>query len=144
MSATVSYRTEFESSYFQNLELHSHRYRVEVTVTGPQRQEDRGKVIEFKRLAHYVSEVVYDKSFLIGTDSLPEERFVVDAMREIGVKYTGFSFPLSVENFCIDIANKLQKLFDRYEPGVQIYEVKLRETNDSYATWTADAAATTK
>lgn len=137
MAATVSYRTEFEASYLQNCELHSHRYRIEVTVSGPQRQEDKGKVIEFSHLAMYVKQVIYDKSFIFGTDVLPEERPVIDALRAAGVKCWPCTFSLSVENFCTDIADRLQIIFNNFEPGVFVQEVKLRETNDSYATWVA-------
>lgn len=136
MKATVTYRTEFEASYLQNSELHSHRYRVEVTVDGPQRHQDKGKVIEFKHLAQYVNQVVYDKYFLYGTDILPAERAVIDALKEAGVRCWPCTFPLSVENFCIDIADRLQIFLNKFEPGVRVSEVKLRETNDSFATWT--------
>ena len=96
MGATVSYRTEFESSYLQNFELHSHRYRVEVTVDGPQRHQNKGKVIEFSHLAQYVNEVVYDKYFIYGTDILPDERPVVDALKAANVKCWPCAFSLSV------------------------------------------------
>lgn len=139
MGATVSYRTEFEASYLQNCELHSHRYRVEVTVDGPQRHENKGKVIEFKHLADYVNQVCYDGYFLYGTDVLPAERPVIDALNNAKVKTWPCSFPLSVENFCIDIADRLQLLLNRFDPGVRVLEVKLRETNDSFATWTVQA-----
>ena len=136
MSATVSYRTEFECSYLQNLELHSHRYRIEVTVDGEQRSEDRGKIIEFSLLARMVKQIVFDGFFLFGTDVLPDERVVIDAMRQVGVKTWPCAYPLSVENFCSDIASRLQILLNIEATGVSVKEIKLRETNDSFATWT--------
>ena len=48
MNSTVSFRTEFESCYVQNEELHAHRYRIEVTVDGPQRYVDFGQIIDYK------------------------------------------------------------------------------------------------
>lgn len=136
MGATVSYRTEFESSYLQNCQLHSHRYRVEVTVDGPQRHENKGKVIEFSHLAQYVNQICYGGYFLYGTDILPMERLVIDALKAADVHVWGLPFSLSVENFCIDIADRLQILLNKFEPGVRVLEVKLRETSDSFATWT--------
>lgn len=135
MAATVSYRTEFECSYFQNLELHSHRYRIEVTVDGEQRRENNGKIIEFKYLAQLVNQVVFDKFFVFGTDVLPDERKVIDVMRSVGIKTWGCAYPLSVENFCKDIADRLQIVLTQSFPGVSVLEIKLRETNDSFATW---------
>lgn len=135
MIATVSYRTEFESSYLQTNELHSHRYRLEVTVDGPQRFEDHGRVIEFKQLAQYVKQISYDKQYLFGLNQTDNERSVMEAMRLAGVNIHLFTKELSVEMFAADIAERLQLILNTACPGVRVVEVKLRETNDSFATW---------
>lgn len=135
MSATVSYRTEFECSYIQEMELHSHRYRLEVTVDGPQRLEDFGRVIDFKTLARYVRQVTYDKCFLYSSNSSDLVRRVMEAVEACEVPVKSFVSDLSVEYFCSDIAQNLQGLLNKHEPGVRVIEVKLRETNDSFATW---------
>ena len=136
MRCTVSYRVEFESSYLLESELHSHRYRLEVTVDGPQRLNDHGAVIDFKTLANHVKSVYYDKQFIYGNSQTAEELCVVDLLRRIGVPLHYIDDSLSVENFCIDIATRLQARLDQYDPGVRLIDVKLRETNDSFASWT--------
>ncbi len=135
MSTTVSYRTEFESSYIQECELHSHRYRLEVTVDGPQRLKDHGRVIEFKDLARLVNQVTFDKMFLYSTKQSAQEKKVMEAINALGIPVYAFTCELSVESFCFKIARNLQSLLDEFEPGVRVIEVKLRETNDSFATW---------
>lgn len=136
MACTVSYRVEFESSYLLEGELHSHRYRLEVTVDGPQRLYDHGAVIDFKTLANHVKHVYYDKQFIYGNHQTNEELGVVNLLHQIGVSVYHIDNSLSVENFCIDIATRLQARLDQYDPGVRLIEVKLRETNDSFASWT--------
>lgn len=136
MNSTVSYRYEFESCYVQNSELNAHRYRVEVTVDGPQRYVDHGQIIDYRVLANYVKEVCPNNIFLIGTDSTDDEFKVADALKKCGVPISYRSHRLTIENFCESIATELQDILNRHEPGVRVTEVKLRETNDSFATWT--------
>lgn len=135
MSATVSYRCEFESCYIQNSELHAHRYKLEVTVDGPSRYKNEGQVIDYKVLAKHVKSICPDKSFLIGTDSAQEEIAVAECMKVCGVPVTIRSHKLTIESLCESLACELQDLLNRHEPCVRVIEVKLRETNDSLATW---------
>ena len=135
MSATVSYRYEFEAAYVQNEQLNAHRYRIEVTVDGPQRYVDSRQIIDYRTLAGYVKSCCPQDQFLIGSDSTQDELDLSDAMKKCGVSVSYRSHPLTIESFCESIANELQDTFNRHEPGVRVVEVKLRETNDSFATW---------
>ena len=136
MSATVSYRYEFEAAYVQNKQLNAHRYRIEVTVDGPQRYMDHSQIIDYRTLAEYVRSVCPNNQFLLGSDSTLSERELADCMRKCGVSVSNRSHPLTIESFCESIANELQDILDRHDPGVRAIEIKLRETNDSFATWT--------
>ena len=135
MNATVSYRCEFESCYVQFGELHAHRYRIEVTVDGPQRYQDFGQVIDYRDLARYVKEICPNGQFLVGTDSTKSEQHVADSLEACGVPISHRSHRLSIESLCESLSNELQDILNRHEPGVRVTEVKLRETNDSFATW---------
>lgn len=136
MSATVSYRYEFEAAYVQNKQLNAHRYRIEVTVDGPQRYQDYKQIIDYRTLAEYVRSVCPSDHFLLGFDSTMSENELAECMKRCGVKVSVRSHPLTIESFCESIANELQDILNRHEPGVRVIEVKLRETNDSFATWT--------
>lgn len=138
MSTTVSYRTEFESCYIQRGELHAHRYRLEVTVDGPQRLEDYGRVIDFQKLASFVNRIKFDKTYLYSTHQTFQEKTLTDAMKGLEIPVLAFPGELSVEAFCAKIAEDLQDVLDQHTPGVRVIEVKLRETNDSFATWSIE------
>lgn len=135
MNPTVSYRCEFESCYIQKAELHAHRYRIEVTVDGIDRYMQSGQIIDYRNLAKYVKQVCPDSTFLVGDDSTPEERGAAMCLKGCGVPVMERQHILTIESFCESLASELQDLLDRHEHGVRVIEVKLRETNDSFATW---------
>lgn len=136
MAATVSYRCEFEACYIQDSELHAHRYKIEVTVDSPEMYKNMGQVIDYRALAELVKSVCPDKHFLIGTDSAQEEIAVAECMKTCGVPVNYRSHRLTIESFCESMACELQDLLNRHHPCVRVIEIKLRETNDSLATWT--------
>lgn len=138
MPSQVTHRMEFECCYLINKDVNAHRYRLEVTVEGPQRFEDFGSVIEFSKLREYVKSVVPDKSFLIDTSTENLGRDVGFMLGTRGVSVRAYSFQLSAENLCSNIGKQLQSILDSEEPGVTVVEVKLRENNDSFASWRPD------
>lgn len=135
MNAIVSYRCEFESCYIQNSELHAHRYKLEVSVDSPERYKNYGKVIDYKVLAKHVRSICPDGSFLIGSDSTDQEKLVAECIKTCGVNVTYRPHVLTIESLCESLACELQDILNRHEPCVRVIEVKLRETNDSFATW---------
>lgn len=135
MSATVSYRTEFEAAYIEKRKLHAHRYRIEVTVDGPQRYEDSERIIDYNKLAKYVKQVVPDGKWLLSGEYTPEEFEVSKAMVHCKIPISTLPYPTSIERMCQGLADELQDLLNRHEPRVRVIELKLRETNDSFATW---------
>ena len=135
MSATISYRCEFESCYVQNSELHAHRYKLEVTVDGPELYKNTGQIIDYKILAKHVKSVCPEGAFLLGSDSLPEEQAVAVCLKVCHVPVMERPHKLTIESLCESLSCELQDVLNRHAPGVRVIEVKLRETNDSYATW---------
>ena len=135
MAATVSYRCEFEACYVQNSELHAHRYKIEVTVGSVTNYAATGQIIDYRVLAGFVKSICPDQQFLLGKDATPEETAVGMCLKACGVSVMHRSHTLSIESFCESLAAELQDILDRHEYGVQVIELKLRETNDSYATW---------
>lgn len=137
-NTTLSYRTEFEAAYVQGTELHAHRYKIEVTIGGPQHLADHGKILDYKILAAYVNSVCPHNTYLVSESATDAENEIAAVLRKLNVDVLTCPYPLSIEYMCEGIASELQDILYRHEPGLVVLEVKLRETNDSYATWTKE------
>ena len=130
----VTKRIEFECCYIQNHQIEAHRCKLEVTVEGPQRFEDFGRVITYENLQKYMKELTPHKTFLYcwkDTDSLA----VAHAFGSAGCEVLPFEFEISAENLCSYFVKSLQDILDKKEPGITILEMKLREDNHSYVSW---------
>ena len=134
MTMEVTQRVEFECCYIFNGEIESHRCKMEVTVEGPQRYQDHGVVITYDSLRKYMLSVVPNKSFLYSIEDVDGVR-VNKAFTDAGCRTQGYNFPLSSENLCKHFAETLQALFDTAEPGIVILNMKLREDNNSFVSW---------
>lgn len=143
MSSTlVSQRGEFECAYVMSIDnspsiLHAHHYRVEVAVSGDQRLSDYGIVIEFDEFKRYIQDVLPDNAFLFNqcAGSTDPGNIIASKLQEMGIKTVPCLFNPSAENLAEFIAVQLQFILDRQAPGVTVVEVKLRETANSFATW---------
>lgn len=139
MSIEVSQRVEFECSYIFGTELNAHRYKFEVTVIGPQREEDNGIVIDFKSLKNYMNSVICDHAFLYQSTVENPGKTVAFILARAGVKCVGFPFMINAENMCKYFVQDLQSILNEHEPGVTVVSAKLRETNDSYTSWSLNS-----
>lgn len=139
MSSKVTQVCEFECCYLIGTELNAHRYKLEITVMGPQHTEDCGKVIDFSVLLKYMFDVVPDKCFLFDTSSQNIGREVAFILGQRNIKICGCFFTLSAENICNDIVHSLQDILNTKEPGVQIVSARLRETPSSFVSWSIDS-----
>lgn len=135
MAAQVTQVCEFECCYVVDKQLNAHRYKVEVTVDGPQREEDLGYVIEFSKLSEYLRSILPDKRFIFETVSQNIGREIAFTMGQRGIAIQGYSFILSAENILTGIVQDLQSVLDIKEPGVRVVSAKLRENTSSYVTW---------
>lgn len=137
MTMEVTKRVEFECVYIQNKQIEAHHCKLEVTVEGPQRFSDFGRVISYESLESYMKKVVPHKAFLyhyIDLDSLA----VADSFKYAGCKVECYDFEISAENLCSYFVKTLQNKFDTDEPGIRIIDLKFREDNNSYVTWKRD------
>ncbi len=135
MASQVTQSCEFECCYLIDRSLNAHRYRIEVTVEGPQREEDYGYVIEFSKLKTYIQSVVPDGSFIFDTVSQNIGRDVAFTLGQRGVSVCGMPFHLCAESLCNYISTTLQDVLNKNEPGVTIVVSKLRENGTSYVSW---------
>ncbi len=131
----VTQRIEFECCYLFYGVLEAHRCKMEVTVAGPQRFEDHGVVITYAALQDYMKQVVPDRSFVY-CRSDPSGLYVGKAFQDVNCSVKEYDFPISAENLCKHFAEELQDLFDVKEPGIHILDMKLREDNNSFVSWT--------
>ena len=134
MNMEVTKRLEFECCYVYRKEIHAHRYKLEVTVQGPQRFGDYGVVISFDNLLKYMKQVVPDKSFIYDTKEA-SGTYIGLAFQDYGYKAIGFDMSISAENICNYLALSLQDILDVKEPGIQIIDLKLREDSNSFVSW---------
>ncbi len=134
MNMEVTKRIEFECCYIYHYTVQAHRYRLEVTVEGPQRFDDHGTVITFDDLQKYMKRAVPDNKFIYHVEDYPGVH-VGKAFVEVGCDSQPYEFSISAENLCKHIAESLQNTFDLYEPGIKILELKLREDSNSFVSW---------
>lgn len=138
----VTQRDEFECAYVMAIGdeppiLHSHHYRVEVSVSGDQRLEDHNVIIEFDEFKKLIKSVLPDNAFVYNsTDSGSDvEHSIAKTMIDCNIKVVKYDFTPSAENLVMYLATILQQLLNKCAPGVTVIEVKLRETANSFATW---------
>lgn len=137
MNLVVTARTAFSAAYVRDSFLNAYQYKLEATVECPQRIEDDKMVIEFSRLQRYMKEASFDNTFLYTTgDSFGKN--IASAMMESGVRIKEVDYPLCAEGLCNNIAILLQGLLNIKEPGVILKELKLRETGDTFVSWSCD------
>lgn len=147
MSATViSQRSNFECAYLLSIDsnvppiFQAHHYHIEVSVSG-NINESTGVLISFHKLKEIIDTVTPNNAFIYnssttGTDS---ETRIADAFNHSGIKCVGYNFIPSIENLVNHFAQFIQNILTYEAPGVNVIEVKLRETSNSFASWKQDS-----
>lgn len=119
--------------------LHGHSYKIEVTVEGPQDPKYYGMVMDFNWLKKAIKEVVPDHRFLYNTaDTSEVEQELVEVLKKHNLKVVGYPFVPTAENMVEYFAEVLDNYIKHELVGfekVNVVEVKLWETTNSYATW---------
>ena len=115
--------------------LHGHSYKIEVTIEGKQ-DCAFDMVIDFKLLKKAIEAVVPDHRFiLMDGDEISEK--IAKVLDEYDLKYVRYPFYTTAENmvgyFAELIDNYIKHELDCLE--VDVVEVKLWETTNSYAFW---------
>ena len=145
---TVTQRASFEACYLMKVDknsrvqIHSHNYKVEVTVSGNQRMTDNGFIIEFSVLKNMLESVLPDHKFIFWPIDDPADYTVSSISRSIqheidrlGDTCYDIDFAPTAENIISHIVSQLQSLLDIHYPGVTIVNAKFRENNDSFSEW---------
>ncbi len=137
----VSKAFDFESAHALDgydgkcKDIHGHSYHLIVTVIGsPIAAEDhikQGMVIDFSDLKRIVKDTIvdrFDHALILKHDS----RFKGIENKMQKVIYTDYQ--PTCENMVIDFAHSIAPLLPK---NVQLHNLKLRETGNSYAEWYA-------
>ena len=116
--------------------LHGHTYKIEVTVEGPQNSNYFDMVMDFSNLKQAIKANVPDHRFIykIG-DKIGEE--IAEVLSKNNIEYVGYSFQTTAENMVSWFARTINFYIqhDQHNEDVEVVEVKLWETTNSYATW---------
>ena len=135
----VSQRSHFECAYIYKRDgryiLNAHDYKVEVTVTSPDRVSP--VIISFEDLKSAVVSALPHQKFLIsnkeGSDNLIDLSLTAVFARFDRGLYCVIPDYICAETLVNYIASRIESNLAEY--GCLLWEVKLRESADSYVTW---------
>lgn len=122
--------------------IHGHEYNIEVGVTGPLTisGSSAGMIIDFYEFDEILQEQIHepmDHAFLISGD---EE--ILPWLEENNKKIYKIGAPTTVENIANHLYMKLASYFDvKYGNLVELCEIRVFETPDTYAEITKDAGS---
>lgn len=114
--------------------LHGHSYKIEVTLEGPQ-DENFDMVLDFKILKQIIKNTVPDHKFVYyEKDEIGKQ--IAEVLDKYNLKYEVYPFHTTAENMVGYFAKEIDEKIKLNYPNVDVAEVKLWETTNSYATWT--------
>lgn len=118
--------------------IHGHSYRMDVTVQGTpetdQESPKNGMIMDFRDLKRMINRViidVVDHALLLCENSSPE---LVHQLRLNYNKILLVTYQPTTENLLSDFAEKIQS---NLPPHIQLFSIRLRETDSSFAEWFA-------
>lgn len=116
--------------------LHGHTYKIEVTVEGPQ-TEPWGMVMDFGDLKKAIKENVPDHMFVhsVVEDTVSDD--IADVLDKHNIEHKPVPYMTTAENMVGYYAQAIDD-YIKNELGyksVDVVEVRLWETTNSYATW---------
>ena len=144
----ITRREEFEMSHVLDNynggcgNLHGHSYKIEVTVEGPRHQDNFGMVMDFKDLKTAINAIVPDHHFSVNnTVTEGYEYDIWQVNKEYNKATREFPCVTSAENMVCILAEEIDDYIKNVQgyKDVDVVEVKLWETTNSYATWTKGA-----
>ena len=139
MKETITQRSEFECSYImysaqEGYQFNSHNYKIEVTVSGE--PDNNGVILPFKKFKQCIDEVLPNNSFIFNSNECSDSPSVqiADILKcnDVSASPIGYPFSICAENLVQYFAMRIQSLLDH---RLEVTEVKLRETNNSYVSW---------
>ena len=118
--------------------IHGHTYKLEVTVTGKPDQEEnspkQGMIIDFSDLKKIIEEKIvfhWDHALMLNRKVNPELLALLQKNYE---RIILVNFQPTTENMICYIAAEIKTILP---PDIQLYSIRLKETENSYATWFA-------
>ena len=119
--------------------IHGHSYHFNVTVKGiPNNEQNlpkQGMLIDFKDLKKIVNEEIiypFDHALLLNQNANAD---LIKTLQTNYDKIVVVPFQPTTENMLAEFARKLQK---KLPSQVQLFSMKLRETDRSFAEWYAE------
>ena len=113
-----------------------HTYKIEVTVTGPQK-DPWGMIMDFGDLKKAIKENVPDHKFVYCIEGDDLSKDISDVLKKHNIDHLPVTYMTTAEN----MVGYYAEMIDTYikdELGykdVDVIEVKLWETSNSFATW---------
>lgn len=118
--------------------FHGHRYVAELTCSAPE-LDKVGRVIDFGLLKSIVGTWIDDRwdhtALLMEGDRDPAVQHIVASNGEYGRPVYLMKAPPTAENIAAELARIAQQLL--CDSGISVTSVRIWETSNSYATWTA-------
>lgn len=118
--------------------IHGHSYKLVVTIIGTPLKDEthpkNGMVMDFGDLKKTVENAVikpFDHALLLNKNAPAE---LVEALKKNNEKLFLLPYQPSCENMLLDIQIRLQNLLP---VNIELYSLKLSETENSYAEWYA-------
>lgn len=118
--------------------VHGHSYKIEVTVEGPKHQDNFGMVMDFKELKQAIQQFIADHKWAYNTlKTSGLEYEITEVIKKYDKRLQPFDFVTSAENMVSWYAEHIDKYIKEvlHYSDVDVVEVKLWETTNSYATW---------
>lgn len=119
--------------------IHGHSYTLVVTVKGTplddKESPKNGMLIDFKDLKSIIREAIInqlDHALLVNRDTPGE---LLDMLRKHYDKVVITDYQPTTENLIADIAGRVMRLLP---PHLDLFSLRLRETDSSYAEWFAE------
>lgn len=117
--------------------VHGHSYKLSVTVIGTPISDNSnvkyGMVIDFTDLKHIVKEEIVDQfdHATVFNQNTPHIE-LANELKERGHHVILVDYQPTSENMVIDFAEKIK---NRLPQGIELFSLKLQETDTSFAEW---------
>ena len=140
----ITRREEFEMSHvLDNYDggcgnCHGHSYKIEVTVEGPKHPNNFNMVMDFKELKDVIKKCIPDHYFAVNNTKLEGYEYDLwQVNKKYGKSTKEFPFVTTAENMVCFFADSIDWYIKNVlgHEDVDVVEVKLWETTNSYVTW---------
>lgn len=138
----VSQRVEFSCCYVvvesSGVMLNSHQYKFEATAYVDSYDPAKNfRVLSFEDFKDLCLQCVPNGMFIYNKLDLGQY-VIARSFKDYGVDVLEFDSPISAERICHYISSILLAKLTKAFPSVNLKETKLRETANSYVTWTPE------